>query len=79
MQQGRRLTSPHAHVLCSQQKLKGRKRWIISVPVRGAIWLEPEAVHAVKDRHRSLFSVGIVKVCSTARIWSGSAQVSATN
>ena len=57
------------HVPCSQQKLKGRKRWIISVPVRGSIWLEPEAVHAVKDRHRSLFSVGVVKVGGTHQRW----------
>ncbi|GAB4816496.1 hypothetical protein N2152v2_003542 [Parachlorella kessleri] len=42
--------------------LRGRKRWILSVPVKGELWLDTGAVRAVKDRHASLFSAGIVKV-----------------
>jgi hypothetical protein len=41
---------------------KGRKRWILSVPVRGQLWLDAGAVKAVKDRHKSLFCPGITKV-----------------
>ncbi|KXZ50922.1 hypothetical protein GPECTOR_14g169 [Gonium pectorale] len=42
--------------------LKGRKRWILSVPVRGHLWLDAGAVHAVRDKHKSLFAAGITKV-----------------
>ncbi len=41
---------------------KGRKRWILSVPVRGQVWLDAGAVKAVKDKHKSLFAPGIVRV-----------------
>ena len=34
----------------------GRKRWILSVPVKGDVWLDHGAVHAVRDRKKSLFS-----------------------
>lgn len=42
--------------------LKGRKRWLLTVPVRGAIWLDDGAVRAVRDHHKSLFPVGVIKV-----------------
>ncbi|KXZ50921.1 hypothetical protein GPECTOR_14g168 [Gonium pectorale] len=42
--------------------LKGRKRWILSVPVRGQLWLNAGAVHAVRDKRKSLFAAGITKV-----------------
>jgi len=42
--------------------LRGRKRWIISVPVRGSLCLDSGAVQAVKDKHKSLFAAGITKV-----------------
>eukprot|EP00877_Chromochloris_zofingiensis_P014323 jgi/Chrzof1/9144/Cz03g37160.t1 len=45
-----------------QKALKGRKRWILSVPVRGAIWMDAGAVRAVCIKHTSLFSAGVVKV-----------------
>ena len=45
-----------------QHVAKGRKRWILSVPVRGQVWLDMGAVRAVKDKHKSLFAPGIVKV-----------------
>lgn len=32
------------------------------VPVRGSIWLDDGAVRAVRNRHKSLFPVGVVKV-----------------
>ncbi|GAX75185.1 hypothetical protein CEUSTIGMA_g2629.t1 [Chlamydomonas eustigma] len=41
---------------------KGRKRWILSVPVRGQLWLDAGAVRAVRDKHKSLFAPGITKV-----------------
>lgn len=43
-----------------QDPVRGRKRWILSVPVKGEIWLDHGAAHAVRDRHKSLFSAGIV-------------------
>lgn len=33
-----------------------------AVPVRGAIWMDDGAVHAIRDRHKSLFPVGVIKV-----------------
>eukprot|EP00775_Hariotina_reticulata_P012564 gene12564-12696_t len=45
-----------------QQNLKGRKRWLLTVPVRGAIWMDDGAVHAIRDRHKSLFPVGVVSI-----------------
>eukprot|EP00891_Asterochloris_glomerata_P000672 jgi/Astpho2/672/Aster-04507 len=44
------------------QALRGRKRWILSVPVKGALLLDAGAVRAIRDRAKSLFSAGIVKV-----------------
>lgn len=41
---------------------RGRKRWILSVPVRGQVWLDAGAVVAVRDKHKSLFAAGICKV-----------------
>eukprot|EP00887_Chlorella_sp_A99_P002020 scaffold18.g2020.t1 len=40
---------------------RGRKRWILSVPVKGEVWLDGGAVRAVKERKKSLFSAGIVE------------------
>ncbi|GIL76458.1 hypothetical protein Vretimale_5990 [Volvox reticuliferus] len=45
--------------------LKGRKRWILSVPVRGNLFLDAGAVHAVRDKHKSLFAAGITRVTGT--------------
>ena len=42
--------------------LKGRKRWILSVPVRGQLWLDAGAVRAVRDKHRPLVAAGITRV-----------------
>ncbi|GFR48556.1 hypothetical protein Agub_g10455 [Astrephomene gubernaculifera] len=39
--------------------LKGRKRWILSVPVRGKLWLSAAAVRAVRDRRRPLVASGV--------------------
>lgn len=33
-----------------------------AVPLRGSIWLDDGAVRAVRDRHKSLFPVGVIKV-----------------
>jgi len=48
----------HAHAAPA----KGRKRWVLSVPVRGEVWLDPGAVRAVRDRRCSLFSAGVIHV-----------------
>eukprot|EP00798_Chlamydomonas_sp_ICE-L_P013420 gene13420-19275_t len=45
-----------------QHKLKGRKRWIMSVPIRGTITMDDGAVKAVKDKRKSLFAAGITGV-----------------
>ncbi|WIA19357.1 hypothetical protein OEZ85_003985 [Tetradesmus obliquus] len=45
-----------------QQSLKGRKRWLLTVPVRGSIWMDAGAMHAIRDRHKSLFPGGVIKV-----------------
>lgn len=42
--------------------VKGKKRWVLSVPVKGEVWLDPGAVRAVRDRRCSLFSPGVVHV-----------------
>jgi len=42
--------------------LKGRRRWILSVPVKGALWLDDGAISAVTGRRKSLFAVGVKKV-----------------
>ncbi|BDA41832.1 Glutamate 5-kinase at N-terminal half [Coccomyxa sp. Obi] len=44
------------------QALKGRKRWILSVPVKGTLLMDTGAVRAVIERSKSLFSAGIVGV-----------------
>lgn len=41
-----------------QNVLRGRRRWIVSVPVQGQIWLNLQTVRNVKDKHRSLFTTG---------------------
>ena len=41
---------------------RGRKRWILSVPLRGELWMDAGAVGAVHERGKSLFSAGIVRV-----------------
>ncbi|KFM28197.1 Glutamate 5-kinase [Auxenochlorella protothecoides] len=41
--------------------LKGRKRWILSVPSKGEIWVDDGAARAIK-KHASLFAAGITKV-----------------
>jgi glutamate 5-kinase len=33
-----------------------------AVPVRGSIWMDAGAMHAIRDRHKSLFPVGVIKV-----------------
>ncbi|KAG7672765.1 hypothetical protein Ndes2526B_g08244 [Nannochloris sp. 'desiccata'] len=48
----------HAHAAPA----KGRKRWVLSVPVKGEVWLDPGAVRAVRDRRCSLFSAGVIHV-----------------
>lgn len=45
-----------------KHQLKGRKRWIVAVPCRGEIWLDDGAVRAVRDKRKSLFAAGIVRV-----------------
>lgn len=47
-----------------EQALRGRYRWILSVPVRGQLWLDAGAVRAIKSKSKraSLFVVGINKV-----------------
>lgn len=39
---------------------RGRKRWLLSVPARGELWLDAGAVRAVRDRRCSLFSAGVL-------------------
>lgn len=46
----------------SRKPERGRKRWILSVPVSGTIWIDDGAVTAVMNQHASLFAAGIVKV-----------------
>ena len=41
---------------------RGRKRWILSVPVRGTVRMDAGAVRAVEARGKSLFSAGLVGV-----------------
>jgi len=48
--------------LASSAPVRGRKRWILSMKPIGAVWIDAGAVRAVKDRHCSLFSAGIIKV-----------------
>ncbi|KAI8467687.1 MAG: Aspartate/glutamate/uridylate kinase [Monoraphidium minutum] len=48
--------------LPQQRTLRGRKRWILSVPVHGALWLDDGALSAVRDKRKSLFSAGILRV-----------------
>lgn len=46
----------------SADPVHGRKRWMLSVPVKGELWVDPGAVRAVRDRRCSLFSAGVVRV-----------------
>ena len=41
---------------------RDRKRWILSVPVKGELWLDSGAVAAVRDHKKSLFAAGILKI-----------------
>jgi len=41
---------------------RGRRRWILSVPVNGAVWMDSGAITAIAQRRKSLFAAGIVKV-----------------
>ena len=41
--------------------LRGRRRWVLSVPVRGSLFLDAGAVAAVRDRRKSLFAAGVVR------------------
>lgn len=52
----------HKYNNASAHSCRGRKRWILSVPVKGALLLDAGAVRAIRDRAKSLFSAGIVKV-----------------
>ena len=47
---------------------RGKKRWIMSVPSKGEVWVDAGAVRAVRDARKSLFSAGIVKVTPTHRV-----------
>ncbi|DBA68394.1 TPA: hypothetical protein ACH3X2_013697 [Trebouxia sp. C0005] len=42
--------------------VRDRKRWILSVPVKGELWLDSGAVAAVRDHKKSLFAAGILKI-----------------
>lgn len=52
-----RVSIPGCHAGC-----RGRKRWILSVPVKGSLRMDAGAVRAVEQRSKSLFSAGIVAV-----------------
>ena len=41
---------------------RDRKRWILSVPVKGELWLDGGALAAVKEHSKSLFAAGIVNI-----------------
>ena len=56
------LVSLHMYNGATARSCRGRKRWILSVPVKGALLLDAGAVRAIRDRAKSLFSAGIVKV-----------------
>jgi len=47
-----------------EQALRGRYRWILSVPVKGQLWLDAGAVRSIKSKTKraSLFAVGITKI-----------------
>jgi glutamate 5-kinase len=45
--------------------LKGRKRWILAIPCKGEVWIDDGAVSALRDRRKSLFAAGILKVEGT--------------
>ena len=40
---------------------RGKRRWILSVPVKGALWMDAGALLAVSDKRKSLFAAGIVR------------------
>lgn len=41
---------------------RGKLRWILSVAVKGTLWIDNGALAAVLDRRKSLFAAGITKV-----------------
>jgi len=45
-----------------QHQLRGRRRWVLSVPVRGSLFLDAGAVAAVRDGRKSLFAAGVARV-----------------
>lgn len=45
-----------------KHELKGKKRWILAVPCQGELWLEDNAVRSVRDKKKSVWATGIVKV-----------------
>ena len=49
-----RVSIPGCHAGC-----RGRKRWILSVPVKGSLRMDAGAARAVEQRSKSLFSAGI--------------------
>lgn len=46
----------------SSASCRGKLRWILSVAVRGTLWIDNGALAAVLDKRKSLFAVGIIKV-----------------
>lgn len=53
--------SPSPTAVHPSLKRRGRKRWILSVPSKGEIWVDDGAARAIK-KHASLFAAGITKV-----------------
>ena len=43
---------------------RGRKRWILSVPTKGEVWVDDGAARALK-KHASLFAAGVTEVKGT--------------
>lgn len=57
------ICSAHTYVYtCMRSLCRDRKRWILSMPLKGSLWLDAGAVAAVRDRQKSLFPAGIVCV-----------------
>ena len=48
--------------MCVGYVCRDRKRWILSVPVKGELWLDSGAVAAVKQHSKSLFAAGILNI-----------------
>jgi glutamate 5-kinase len=49
---------------CHAVLCRGKLRWILSVAVKGTLWIDNGALAAVLDRRKSLFAAGITKVGS---------------